>query len=241
MVRENLERVRARIAEAARRAGRDPAGVRLLCVTKGVPPPYIEEAIAAGAGEIGENRVQETQPKRAALAARHPELRWHLIGHLQRNKVKPAVELFDWIHSVDSTELVEALGRQVALRQSLPPTRSGAQGERRLELLVQVNISGEATKHGCRPEEAEGLAGAILKKPGLIFSGLMTMPPFSDDPEGSRPFFSELRRIRDRLQEKGMGRPLELSMGMSRDFEAAVEEGATMVRIGTAIFGARTG
>lgn len=259
MVGEALERVRRRIAEAARRAGRDPAEVRLVCVTKGVSVPLIEEAIASGAAELGENRVQEAQEKQSEIGTWHQkliryqvpkaglvpgtELRWHLIGHLQRNKVKLAVEMFDVVHSVDSLELVRALDRAAALRQACPEGTRRAQGERKpLEVLIQVNISGEATKHGCRPDEAQVLAEEILRSENLKWAGLMMMAPFSEDPEKARPFFRALRELRDGLRHSSLaagGAKLGLSMGMSGDFEAAVEEGATLVRVGTAIFGSR--
>lgn len=233
MVAEALERVRRRIAEAARRAGREPAEVRLICVTKGVDTAHIEEALAAGVTEIGENRVQEAMVKQAALgtwSAGAGRPRWHLIGHLQRNKAKFAVEMFDTVHSVDSLELIQALERAAEARDR----------ERPLELLVQVNVSGEVAKYGCRPEEAQRLSEEILKSERLRWVGLMTMAPFSEDPEKARPVFRALRELRDDLRHPslaGAGGELHLSMGMSGDFEVAVEEGATMVRIGTAIFG----
>ena len=214
MVKENLEQVRSRIAAAAKRAGRDPAGVRLIAVTKGVAAPYIEEATACGIQDVGENRVQEAQEKQSAVGRK---IRWHLIGHLQRNKVKQALELFDLIHSVDSLELVAALDRI----------------ERKVPVMVQVNVSGEATKHGCSPDETAKLVEAVQASDNLECQGLMMMAPYSDDPESARPFFRRLRELADRMKLK------ELSMGMSSDFEVAVEEGATMVRIGTAIFGGR--
>ncbi|MBI3333800.1 MAG: YggS family pyridoxal phosphate-dependent enzyme [Candidatus Omnitrophica bacterium] len=222
-VRDNLQRVRERIAAAAGRAGRDPAEVRLVCVTKGIPAERIREAIACGVGEIGENRVQETREKQPAIG--REAVRWHLVGHLQRNKARLAVELFDLIHSVDSLELIEELERQ-----------AGNRAERELELLVQVNVSGEATKHGCGPEEARRLAEAILRSRHLRWAGLMTMAPFAEDPERARPVFRQLRLLRDRLREGLRDSPLHLSMGMSQDFEVAVEEGATIVRVGSAIF-----
>lgn len=229
MVAEALEKVRRRIDEAARRAGRDPAGVRLICVTKGVDPHRIEEALAAGVREIGENRVQEAVIKKAQLG---PDLKWHMIGHLQRNKAKLAAEVFDAVHSADSAELVRALDHHMGTLQLGRP----------LEALVEVNVSGEATKNGCRPEEAQALVEEVLKGKNLRWAGLMTMAPYSEDPEAARPHFRALRELRDGLRrdlavsgETG----LHLSMGMSGDFEAAVEEGATMVRIGTAIFGGR--
>lgn len=243
-VEENLRRVRERIAAAARRAGRNPADVRLITVTKGVPADRIREAIACGVREVGENRVQEARQKQALLgtvpSGDSPQPQWHLIGHLQRNKAKLAVELFDCIHSIDSPELIEALDRQAAARRSV---LRQAQDERELEVLIQVNVSGEATQHGCQPEEAAGLAEAIFKTKHLKWTGLMTMAPFSQNPEDSRPFFRQLRQIRDDLEGRLFhSRPkthdssLHLSMGMSQDFEVAVEEGATMVRVGTAIF-----
>lgn len=236
MVGENLKRVRERIAAAARAAGRDPAEVRLICVTKGVPIERIREAAAAGVREIGENRVQEAQEKQLLMgrvpatgpaAGRpfgdSPPLRWHLIGRLQRNKAKLAAGLFDVVHSVDSPKLIETLERF----------------EQKLDLLIQVNVSGEAAKGGCRPEEAEGLAAAIQRSKHLRWTGLMTMAPFSKNPEDARPVFRQLRELRDVLQKR-LSRPaLDLSMGMSGDFEVAVQEGATLVRIGTAIFGER--
>lgn len=218
-IRENVERVQARIAAAARRGGRGLPEVRLVCVTKGVAVSQIQEAIACGVAEIGENRVQEAREKQPQIG-RH--VRWHLVGTLQRNKAKPAAELFDLIHSVDSLELIEALNGQAA--------------GRKLELLIQVNVSAEATKHGCKPEEAATLADAILKSKGLTWTGLMTMAPFSENPESARPYFRQLRQLRDDLQGKFSQSLLHLSMGMSQDFEVAVEEGATMVRLGTAIF-----
>jgi len=211
--------VRERIVAAARSAGRDPAEVRLICVTKGVPVERIREALAAGVQEIGENRVQEAERKHLELGA---GLRWHLIGQLQRNKAKHAAGLFDTIHSVDSPELIQALEKQ----------------ERKLEILIEVNVSGEASKGGCRPEEAALLAAAVRKAEHLQWTGLMTMAPYSENPEDARPVFRRLRELRDRL-EKEFGLKLGLSMGMSGDFEPAVQEGATLVRIGTAIFGER--
>ena len=226
MVGENLERVRARMAAASRSDGRDPAGVRLICVTKGVPVGRILQAASGGIREIGENRVQEAQAKQSEIGI---DLRWHLIGRLQRNKAKLVAELFDVIHSVDSLELIEALERQAALQQ--------VSRGRKLELLLQVNVSGEVTKGGCRPDQAEGLADALMRSEHLKWSGLMTMAPFADNPEGARPFFRQLRQLRDQLQDRMRVSPLDLSMGMSQDFEVAIQEGATMVRIGTAIFG----
>ncbi len=220
MIAENLRRVQERIAAAARTAGRDPSEIRLICVTKGVSVERIREAAAAGVREIGENRVREAQEKRLDMG---PDLRWHLIGRLQRNKAKLASQLFDVIHSVDSLDLVEEMEKRA---------------DRKLEALIQVNVSGEPTKGGCRPEETEALAEAVLKTKNLKWVGLMTMAPASEDPEDSRPFFRKLRELRDTLGGTHDSR-LHLSMGMSGDFETAVQEGATMVRVGTAIFGER--
>jgi len=219
MIRERLREVQERIASACRRAGRDPSDVTVICVTKQVDVARIQEAIAAGARHVGENRVQEARPKRAALAA-HPGVRWHLIGHLQRNKARLAVQLFDVIHSVDSAELAQKLEQRV--------------GPKTVEVLVEVNTSAEASKYGVRPEEAGQLVSAIRQLPHLQLTGLMTMAPIVKDPEEARPYFQRLRMLRDAL---GL---TQLSMGMSQDYETAIEEGATMVRIGTAIFGSRT-
>lgn len=219
MVQTSLERVRGRIRQACQRVKRDPDSVSLVCVTKGVSPERIEEALACGVRDIGENRVQEALSKHPKI---RPGIRWHLIGHLQRNKAKAAVELFDVIHSADSLEIIQALEKQA---------------QKALEVLVEVNVSEEGTKYGCKPEETEPLAEALLACKRLHFSGLMTMAPYSQDPESSRPVFRRLREIRDRLGRRFSAGDLHLSMGMSQDFEVAVEEGATFVRVGTAIFG----
>ena len=225
MLPERLDQVRQRIRAACQRCGRSPSSVTLIGVTKGVPAERIHQALTLGLTDLGENRVQEAREKRARLGA---AARWHLIGHLQRNKARHAVELFDLIHSVDDAELTDELERQAA-----------EQG-RRLEVLIQVNISGEARKSGCPPEAAEVLARRIQRAPALVWRGLMTMAPFAEDPEAARPVFRRLRQLRDQLQER-LGGPLQLSMGMSQDFEVAIEEGADWVRVGTAIFGARGG
>ena len=230
-----MEEVRRRIASAAQAAGRDAGAIHLIAVTKTVSAQQAAEAVAAGIANLGENRVQEGIAKRAALGRQGRQVRWHLIGHLQRNKARLAAETFDVVHSVDSVDLAARLGQVVR-----PAGKLGA--------LVQVNVSGEASKHGCRPEEAKPLVQAILEQGRLDWLGLMTMAPWSEDPEAAAPHFRRLRELRDRLRsdllspeqrEAGVGR--ELSMGMTGDFEAAVREGATMVRIGTAIFGEREG
>lgn len=244
VLNDQLTRVRERIAQAARRCGRDPSAICLIGVTKQVPVEQIAEAVALGLADIGENRVQEARAKQPLLSSklqaasfrRQPAagslrpVRWHLIGHLQRNKAKEAVALFDVIHSVDSLELIDTLRRQTA-----------TQGKT-IEVLIQVNVSGEATKFGCRPEEAASLAEAVRHSEHLHLTGLMTIAPFADDPQTARPHFRRLRELRDQVVSGLTSQVscLKLSMGMSSDFEVAIEEGADMVRIGTAIFGART-
>ena len=223
-IAENLAAVEDRIVAAADRAGRDPADVRLVAVTKTFGPGDVSEAVRAGARLLGENRVQEA----AAKIPLCPSAEWHLIGHLQGNKVRRALALFSAFHSVDTVKLLEEIAKA-----------SGETG-RRPDLLLEVNVAGEASKFGFRPGDvADALRAASSL--GLSVTGLMTVPPFRPDPEAVRPAFRALRELRDRLQdETGCGLP-ELSMGMSHDFEVAIEEGATYVRVGTAIFGSRTG
>ena len=178
---------------------------------------------------MGENRVQEAREKRPVLEEWHPQLRWHLIGSLQRNKAGAAIELFDLIHSVDSLPLITELDRQ-----------AGKLGKT-IGVLLQVNVSGEASKHGCAPEAARELARAVQAAAHLRWEGLMTIAPLADDAEAARPVFRALRELRDRLADQfHPAEPLKLSMGMSQDFEIAIEEGADLVRVGTAIFGSRT-
>ena len=232
----NVAAVQARIAAAARRAGRDPAEITLVAVTKTHPPELVAEAVAAGARALGENRVQEAASKIEALRELRSELRWHLIGHLQRNKAKVAAELFDLVHSVDSLRLAEALARQVA-------------PGRRLPILLQINVSGEASKEGFALQGGATSAAllALLPEleqlvalPQLEVRGLMTVAPMVADPEQARPVFKALRELRDELARRlPTARWDELSMGMTDDFEAAISEGATIVRVGRAIFGAR--
>jgi pyridoxal phosphate enzyme (YggS family) len=217
-----LALVRQRIQRACERSHRDPSSVTLVCVTKTIPADVVAQVVALGVRDVGENRVQEAQRKRDAIVGQWPSVRWHLIGHLQRNKAKAAVELFEMIHSVDSVELVNALDRH-----AVHPT----------DVFIQVNVSGEATKGGCRPDEVGALAQRILRASHLRLAGLMTMAPLSDDPDVARPVFRRLRQLRDQL---ALPVPLRLSMGMSQDFEVAIEEGADLVRVGTAIFGARS-
>jgi len=225
-VPHNIAAVREEIARAARRAGRSPEDVRLLAVTKTVDDDRIREAIAAGVDFVGENYVQEARRKIDLLGRPLP---WHFIGHLQTNKAKYAVRLFDLIHSVDRIEL----GRELERRAST----AGAT----LNILVEVNVSGEASKSGIPAARTVELVGALAEFPHLSIRGLMTMPPWFDDPEEARPHFAALRRLaeairRERIQGVHMD---ELSMGMTNDYPVAVEEGATIVRIGRALFGER--
>lgn len=217
--RRAAAQVRARIALAAGRAGRDPANVVLVAAAKDVAP---ERILASGVPDVGENRAQEMRAKQEALAA-HP-IRWHFIGALQRNKVRSVVGRVELIHSVDSA----ALGRAIASRSAA--VRAGPQ-----RVLIEVNLSGEASKRGVAPEELEAVVAGLRSEAGLDVRGLMTIPAPGEDPEESRPAFRMLRGLRD---EVGLE---HLSMGMSADFEVAVEEGATIVRVGTAIFGPRPG
>lgn len=224
-VAENLARVREEIAQAARQAGRDPAEVKLVAVSKVHPAEKVRQALAAGQRIFGENYVQEAQAKIPEVG---PGPQWHFIGHLQSNKAKIAAGLFDVIQTVDRVKLARALSRQAQ-----------AQG-RELEVLLQVNLGGEPQKSGCEAGEAAALAQEVAALPGLRLRGLMTMPPFFDDPDKARPIFAGLRELAEKLsRDLPPGSMDELSMGMSGDFKAAIAEGATLVRIGTAIFGQR--
>jgi PLP dependent protein len=223
-LRERLERVRERVERATERSGRPPGAVRLVAVTKGVPAAQVAAALALGVADLGENRVQEARDKVAALG--RGAARWHLVGHLQGNKAGRALELFDRLHSLDSAELARALSE-----------RASATGRPALPVLVEVNVAGEAAKHGVTPDGAEALVAAVRGLPGLVVDGLMTVGPRVERPDEARPAFARLRGLRDAIAA-ALGCPLpELSMGMSGDFEAAIAEGATMVRLGTAIFG----
>jgi pyridoxal phosphate enzyme (YggS family) len=216
-----------RIARAAERAGRDPGGIALLAVTKTHPVEVVRKAALAGLSRFGENRVAEGTAKIAALAAEWPGLEWRLIGPLQTNKAKPALQYFSVIESLDRERLAARLEVLLA-----------AEGKR-LPVLLEVNLGAEETKSGSPPEQAEALASSALASPHLDVRGLMAVPPFTEDPEGARPYFKRLREIRDRLADR-FGKPFpELSMGMSHDFDVAVEEGSTQVRLGTALFGPR--
>lgn len=227
-VRDNLDRVRERIARAAAKAGRDPKSVRLVVVSKRFPASAAAAAFSAGAIDLGENYVQEARDKAAELA--DLPVRWHLIGHLQKNKAKYVPGLFHMVHTVDSAKLAAELEKQCA--------RTGA----KLSVLLQVNVGGEAQKSGAAPGAVEDLAAEVAQYPHLGVRGLMCMPPFFDAPDRSRPFFAQLRRLAEDVRAAGIANVSmdELSMGMSGDFEAAILEGATLVRVGTAIFGERT-
>ncbi len=227
-VRERYLEVVRRIREAAGAAGRDPAGITLVAVSKTVPPEVIAGLQPIGPVVLGENRVQEAQAKQPLLPG--PDVfRWHLIGHLQSNKVNRAVELFEAVHSVDRLDLLHRLDR-----------RCGETG-RRLRVLLEVNLGGEASKSGCAEADVPLLLEAACSLPHLAVEGFMTIPPYREDPAEVRPYFRRLRQIRDEMAGRFGGKlPLrELSMGMSHDFDVAIQEGATLVRVGTAIFGAR--
>jgi len=220
-LRENYQQVLDRIADAARCVNRDPADIKLVSVSKTHPVGALREAIDAGMHVFGENKVQEAEDKIAEIGRDAAE--WHLIGHLQSNKARKAVQLFDVIHSVDSLELARRLERMCEEEE-----------RERLSVLVQVDLANEETKSGATEQELNDIAGYLKRCKHLTFDGLMVLPPFFDDPEATRPYFQKLRKLRDKIVPDG-----ELSMGMSHDFEVAVEEGATIVRVGTAIFGAR--
>ena len=224
-VAANLEEIRRRIEAAARRAGRDPASVTLVGVSKTMPPEPVREAIDAGLRDLGENRVQEAREKIPALPS---GLRWHLVGHLQANKANLAARLFQVIHSVDSADLLDRIDRAAA-REGRP-----------IDLLVQVDLAGEATKSGIPESELDGVLQAAGGCRNAIVKGLMILPPYDPDPEKSRGWFRRLREIRDRARPRHPGLRLDdLSMGMTEDFEVAIEEGATLVRVGRALFGER--
>ena len=224
-IRGRLADVRRRIEAAAARSGRPASAVTLVAVSKTMPVEVVREAIAAGATILGENRVQEARDKIAALAG---AAEWHLIGHLQTNKAKLAVNLFERIHSLDSVRLAQELERHAA------------EAGRRVRCLIEVNVGGEEQKSGASQGEVRPLLQAAGGMPHLLVEGLMVIPPFLSDPEAIRPYFRRLRVLRDDLARDGFALP-DLSMGMTHDFEVAIEEGATLVRVGTAIFGPREG
>lgn len=230
-MQKRLEAINQRIAAACQRAGRDFFDVTLVAVSKTVAPDLIRQAIEAGIRTLGENRVQEAAGKIPVLAdtvAAH-NAEWHLIGHLQSNKARRAVELFSAIQSVDSFKLAERLNS------------IAAELGKRLPVFIEANLGGEGSKEGATSHEVLPLCEQVAKLPALELKGLMTVPPFLDDPNDVRPYFRRLRDLRDQARQGGIvGEEFkELSMGMSHDFEVAIEEGATLIRIGTALFGAR--
>lgn len=229
VIAENLADIESRIAQAARKAGRDPKSVRLVAVSKQVPIEKIEEARQAGQNLFGENKAQEALQKIGFLDARH--YHWHFIGHVQKNKARNIVGLFDRVHSVDSLALAETLHRLSVQRDVVTA------------ILIQVDVAGEKSKFGVSPGGLEELLRQVSKLPGVSVRGLMTIPPYDPDPQNSRRYFSALREWRDRMVQMGIDNIglQELSMGMSNDFEVAIAEGATWVRIGTALFGPRDG
>jgi len=230
-LRGRLADVRARIERAARRAGRDPAAVRLVAVSKTFPPEYVRAAAEAGQRDFGENKVQEALQKMDAVHATAPDLglRWHLVGHLQTNKARKAGTRFDVVHSIDTPDLVAKLDE------------AASTAGRRLDALVQVDLAREATKHGAGEAELTAIFDAGRSSRAVRLVGLMLLPPAVESPDDARPYFRELKEVRSRLLARGVDPSMlaELSMGMSHDYEVAVEEGATIVRVGTAIFGSR--
>ena len=226
-IESHLAAIRSRIAAAAAAAGRTPTDVSLLAVSKMFGPDHVRAAYAAGQRDFGENKVQEALQKQEATA--DLAIRWHLIGHLQSNKAKKAAPAFAAIHSVDSVELLRRIDAAAVEAGSAP------------DVYIQVDLAGEDTKFGAPEAEAGAIARAAASCRAARLKGLMLLPPWFDDPELARPYFRRLRGLRDRLIEEGIDAALlhELSMGMSHDFEVAIQEGATLVRVGTAIFGKR--
>ncbi|HYG23264.1 MAG TPA: YggS family pyridoxal phosphate-dependent enzyme [Verrucomicrobiae bacterium] len=221
---KNLESIQQRIREACERSAREPSGVLLLAVSKGQPPEAVNEAARLGIRFIGENKVQEARSKIPLCTA---SVRWHMIGHLQTNKVREAVQLFEMIQSVDSLPLAEEINKRCD------------QAARRMPILLEINLAGEASKFGYRSEQLLADLASINALPRLEIHGLMTIPPYTTDAQRLRPIFRQLRELKQRCEDV-LGAPLpHLSMGMSGDFELAIEEGATIVRIGTALFGER--
>ncbi len=227
MIEHNLAAIEERIRAAAIESGRDPDEIRLIAVSKTVPAERVREAVQAGAHTLGENYIQETREKVEAL--KETPASWHFIGHLQTNKAKYVVRFADLIHSVDRIKLAAELDKQANKLGKIQP------------ILIQVNVSGEATKSGTAPEDLRELLQEASQLPNISIQGFMTLPPFFDDPKRARPYFRRLAELRDEMAALNIENisVKELSMGMTGDFEAAIAEGATMVRIGTAIFGAR--
>jgi len=224
-IADRLAAVRRTVESAATANGRDPSSITLIAVGKTFSAEVVAEAVRAGATDLGENRVQEGVAKRPEV----PEATWHLIGPLQSNKARSAIEVFDVIHTVDRTKIARRL--QFLLAENWP--------DRKQRVLMEVNVGRERQKAGVEPENAHELFSEIVECDRLAVIGLMAIPPFGSEPEASRPFFRELRELRDRLEDRFAVSLPELSMGMSHDYEIAISEGATMVRVGTAIFGPR--
>ncbi len=224
---ERARRLRGRIARACEKSGRDPGSVRMIAVTKTHPVETVRAAVAAGLTEFGENRVQEGASKIEALRGEFPSLAWILIGRLQTNKAKTALKYFQEIQSVDRDSLLEKIAREATALATVVP------------ILLEVNIGAQESKGGVEPDACGALLAKALAFPSVRVRGLMAVPPPRENPEDARPSFRELRGLRDRLQQESSAALPELSMGMSHDFEVAVEEGATQVRIGTALFGER--
>jgi pyridoxal phosphate enzyme (YggS family) len=228
VIADRVAAVRDRIARAAARAGRTAGEVTLVAVSKTHPPEAVREAFAAGVRDIGENRVQEAEAKAAALADLGRQgLRWHLVGHLQSNKAKKAAALFDWVHSLDGAPIARRLDE------------AAAAAGREMRALVQVELAAEETKFGLDETQLFPALESLRGLPAVKLLGLMALPPYEEDAERARPYFRRLRALRDRARREGLIAGAELSMGMSHDLEVAVEEGATLVRVGTAIFGER--
>ncbi|PYK47903.1 MAG: YggS family pyridoxal phosphate-dependent enzyme [Verrucomicrobia bacterium] len=223
-VAENLERVREQIARAAAKSGRTTDDVELVAITKTHPADKVREAIEAGHTLFGESRIQEARAKIPELPS---NLRWHFVGHLQKNKIRHALPLFEMIHSVDSLGLAQEINR-IAEEEGMHP-----------RVLLEVNVAGEGSKFGFSPDKLRDQMEALLALPRLSIEGLMTIPPLAEEAEASRKYFVRLRALRDRLQTDFRVDLAQLSMGMTQDFPIAVEEGATLVRVGTAIFGER--
>ncbi|HFC98203.1 MAG TPA: YggS family pyridoxal phosphate-dependent enzyme [Thermosulfurimonas dismutans] len=225
-VARRLALIRERVAEAALRKGRRPEEVKILGASKAQPPEKIREAVEAGLEILGENYVQEAEKKKTLLS--DLPVSWHLIGYLQKNKARKALQLFDLIQTVDRPEIAQRLSR---LAREMGRT---------LPVFIEVNLGGEETKAGIPPEKLLDLVRLVKDLPALDLRGLMTIPPYSPDPEDSRKFFRKLRELKEQIEDLyELTQPLELSMGMSHDYEVAVEEGATVIRIGTALFGPR--
>jgi PLP dependent protein len=226
-ISDRLGAVRKRIELAADRAGRNPAAIRLVAVSKTFGIEHVRAAAAAGQRDFGENRVQEALQKISAPA--DEQITWHLVGHLQANKARKAAAVFQWIHSVDSADLLDRLDRGAVEAGTAP------------RLLVQVDLAQEPTKHGATADAIAPIFERAARCAAARVEGLMILPPLVEDPEAARPYFRRLRQLRDDLQASGVPAAMlrELSMGMSHDFDVAVQEGATMVRVGTAIFGSR--